>query len=331
MTTGRRCARVAERNLTICSYHREADERNERYRRDEIAFNELLEERLRVMTTNRETVTWYVALQMLHIELRGGTITRRLFVRLSTRITFIYRNEQYIDRFDAFNTALTRSHILPIEMAEAERDEFINRNLLREPPAPIGELGNFAADRQNVHTKHVSKQTNEGLEKLLKMTIPPEQNTKKAIARAWMAIYALKDTYWKVYLDVLNDMHIWYETESCRQEGDRLYRRVLDGAWALIQTSKGETKYQLIKRLYEESRDACQMCSEGHITRIANVFCGFDDSFKGDQSIGEKIQEAMSEISLQDISRAAKISLAKNLFVTLGITEEERAPWIDAL
>lgn len=331
-TSGQRCDRaVQDATSTICRTHRQIDERRERERREENEFHEQLEERLGAIRTNQATVHWYIALQMVHLEYRGGIIGRRLWLRISETIPHLYRNAELITNFLRFHNTLITSPILPIEMEENQRDAFLQQHLYQQPLAAIGELGTLAADRQNVHTRHVSKQTNEGLDRLLKIEIPAEQHTKKAIAKAWITIYALKDVYWKTYLDILNDMHTWYETESCRETGDKLYKRVLDGAWALIQHSKGEIKLQLIKRLYEEARDSYQMCSEGHITRIVNVFSGFDDSFKGNQSIGEKIQEAMSEISLQDITHEAKVALAKNLFITLGISEEERAPWIDAL
>jgi hypothetical protein len=330
-TNGGRCDRLAEANTTLCRTHRTLDERWEAQRRTENAFQEQLRLRVDAIEANKDTIAWHDALQMVHLDFRGANISHRLFQVIVTRFTFIYENYPNIAHFNRFHTALTRSDTLPMEMEEAQRNEFLERNLHLPPPPPVGELGVLAGDRQNVHTRFVSSQTNEGMEKLLKMQIPPDQHTRKSIARAWMAIYALKDNYWKIYLDVLNDMNVWYETESCRDPGDRLYRRVLDGAWALIQTSAGEVKLQLIKRLYEESRDSYQMCSEGHISRIINVFSGFDESFKGTADIGEKIQEAMAELSRKEMPLEQKITLAKNLFNTLSIPTFDQAPWLEAL
>jgi hypothetical protein len=73
------------------------------------------------------------------------------------------------------------------------------------------------------------------------------------------------------------------------------------------------------------------MCAEGHISRLINVFAGFDDAFKGTVSLNERIQEAMSEISLKSISLEEKLALAKDIFTKLGVTEQERAPWLEAL
>jgi hypothetical protein len=330
-TNGARCDRVAEENSTICLTHRQYDTRRERDRRNAQALQEQVDQRLAHITANRDAVPWIDALQMLHLELRGGTIHRQLFTRIETRISFIYRNAEHIGNFNGFNIALYNARILPVEMDDLEREQFLQRYLHTAAPPPIGELGVLAGDRQNVHTRFVSKQTNEGLEKILKMEIPPDQNTRKVIARAWMAIYALKDAYWKTFLDILTDINIWYETESCRDTGDRLYRRVLDGTWALIQTYDTEKRLSLLKRLYEECRDSYQMCSEGHISRLINVFSGFDDAFKPEQTLEEKLQEAMSGISLKSISLAEKQILAKDLFQKLNVPQEMQSAWIDAL
>jgi len=329
-TTGRRCDRLAEANTTVCSSHRLADERRENERRVQQRFTEQLDQTVAVIVENRDTVAWVDALQMIHLDYRGANISRQMFNALCGRIPAIYEGHDDIAYFPRFNAALLQARILPVEMEEADREAFLQRNL-QAPAPPVGELGVLAGDRQNVHTRFVSKQTNEGLDKLLKMTIPADQNTRKSIAKAWMSIYAMKDAYWKPFLDILIDMNIWYETESCRETGDCLYRRALDGAWALIQQTPLETRLQLMKRLYEECRDSYQMCAEGHISRLINVFGGFDDAFKGTVSLNERIQEAMSEISLKSITYEEKLVLAKDLFTKLGVTEQERAPWLEAL
>ena len=331
LTNGRRCERVAEQNITVCRTHRLSDERRDRERQEQVLFNEQLEQRMATILANVDTVPWEDALQMIHIEYRGATISRPLYLRIVGRFPNIYRDNPTIVNFQRFQNAIERTQLLPIEMEEADRQAFLQRHLHAEPVQPVGELGVLAGDRQNVHTRFVSKQTNEGLDKLLKMTIPADQNTRKSIAKAWMSIYAMKDAHWKSFLDIIIDMNIWYETESCRETGDWLYRRTLDGTWALIQQSPLETRLQLMKRLYEECRDSYQMCSEGHISRLINVFGGFDDAFKGAVSLNERIQEAMSEISLQSITYEEKLVLAKNLFTKLGVTDQERAPWLEAL
>jgi hypothetical protein len=331
MTTGRRCDRLAEENSTICKTHRLTDERVRRQREHIATLEREYQQRAGVIRENALQVPWFDALQMVHLDYRGGNMHRQTFIRLTQMFRAFYPDDETINRLDNVNLALRQTAVLPMEMTEADREIFIQTHVRPAPPPPIGEIGRLAVDKQNVHTKVVSDQTNTGLNKLLSMPIPFDHNTRARVFRAFHVIYAFNDANIKMCTNVEQDINIWYETESCREAGDRLYKRTLDGAWALILTYQDETKKTLIKRLYEECKDSYQMCAEGHICRLINVFSGFDDAFKPVKSLNERIQEALSHISLQNISHADKIELAKKEFDTLGVSEIDRAPWIEAL
>ena len=54
------------------------------------------------------------------------------------------------------------------------------------PPQPQEDLARLAHDRQNVHTRHVSAQTNKGVQILLNTPVPDEQSTLHDITFRWM-------------------------------------------------------------------------------------------------------------------------------------------------
>lgn len=178
------------------------------------------------------------------------------------------------------------------------------------------ELQRIADDRQNVHTGPVNQQTNTSLARLLETPIPPRQDTLKEIGR-----YTRKKRIQK-------DMEKWYSIESCRQDGDWLYKRALDGLWARVKTS--EHRDELTKRLVEEVTESVSMCCDGHIARLCNVLVGFDDMFVPQMSTGEALQQKLAAISMLDISVEAKVFEAWAVFEELAIPMEEREVWIDA-
>lgn len=197
------------------------------------------------------------------------------------------------------------------------------------------ELRNLAQDRQNVHTTAVTNQTNKGMEKILKANIPSDQETLAEIFAAW--------TTEKCYFEngkittrgianlanVINDVTEWYIKKTCRANNDRLYQRCLRGAWAMVKAHK--ERKELTKRLYEECLDAYKMCCEGHLTRIVNVFTGYDEDVKVDVPVGEILQQKISVIATKDIPVAERIAEATALFNELNVPEAERMVWIEAI
>lgn len=192
-----------------------------------------------------------------------------------------------------------------------------------------GELGKLAGDAQNVHTGIVVKHTNDGTEKLLSIPVPKDQKTLPEITAAVM----MKLTIYKFnkVIDVLSDMGRWYACHTCREEGDYLYKRVLDGLWARIRSeTNAETQKELIHRLYQEIHESNGMCCEGHISRLVNVMVGFDDAFAPPVSFGELLQNKMAAIYAMDIDTAEKVKQATAYFDELGVPAAERTAWIEA-
>jgi hypothetical protein len=203
----------------------------------------------------------------------------------------------------------------------------VNRDLLPEfeevliPERRIqnNTLAAISRDSQNVHKSVVSDQTNRYTEILLGMNVPKTQDTLQELRDAWSKPKRL----------LMNDIGKWYRQSHCRNPDDHLYKRILDGLWAHIQTS--EFKTELMKRLHEECTDAIGMCCEGHISRLCNVLTGFDDRFVAEVPTGEMIQERIAKISELETSAEEKALEAWKVLEELKVPEEERRAWIDAL
>ena len=148
-------------------------------------------------------------------------------------------------------------------------------------PQAQGELGQFAHDRQNVHTSVVTEITNRGLEHLLSFTATKsEMYVMRYIESTMLTVELLESNVdeYNWFIDkVLPDMQSWYKKTTCRAPGDNLYKRVVQGVFAKIQTYPKDIQKELWKRFEEEASDSVGMCCDGHITRMVNVFAGIDE------------------------------------------------------
>ena len=191
-----------------------------------------------------------------------------------------------------------------------------------QQPKPKTELAGLALDTQNVHTHAVNKQTEDGLTALLDTAVAVGQNTLSEISGAFRSRPAAPRK------SVLKDMDRWYNTATCRTEGDRLYQRLLDGLWTRIKLSPH--KDDLVQRLWEEAFESLKMCCEGHISRLCNVLVGYDETFKAPVSAGEMLQQRIAAIAAEDISIPHKVVKAWEVMEELQIPREQRMDWIEA-
>jgi len=193
-------------------------------------------------------------------------------------------------------------------------------------PAPLNPLLHFVNDAQNVHTAVVVAQTNEGEEKLL--SVPTDG---LPVGIKVLVFFAERAPNIQSFLRVANDVEQWYSTETCRRAGDKLYARTLEGLWTLIEQQPETERAELKIRLWEEASDSVGMCCEGHIARLVNVMSGFDEAFHPRVSSGEVIQSKIAEIAASVLSTEDKIAQARAFMTELSLTEEEQAPWLEAL
>jgi hypothetical protein len=203
---------------------------------------------------------------------------------------------------------------------EEEVDAF--RAEFRVDARPLGDLEALAVDRQNVHTPAVNQQTHAGLEILLGTSVSSSQDTLREIESVW------EKSHTRSIRMVLADMRQWYNVQMCRTEDDWLYRRTLDGLWAYIQASPA--KDDLVERLWEECYESVRMCCDGHISRLCNVLCGFQEEFKPPVSVGELLQQRMAVIAEREIPVEEKVGEAWAVFEELAIPMDQRDAWIEA-
>lgn len=195
------------------------------------------------------------------------------------------------------------------------------------PPQNVLEA--IARDKQNVHTRIVSEQTNKGLQKLLK------ESNGNTIVRApeWFAGRWLLRSYgkWDNVARTVNDMLRWYNTQSCRVNDDWLYRRTLDGLYVTIRKlENSDTKTELFQRVFEECFESIGLCCDGHISRLCNVLVGFDDTFTPPVPFGEILQNKMAAIHSMNIQTEEKIRQATAFFNEFAVPETDRVSWLEA-
>ena len=195
---------------------------------------------------------------------------------------------------------------------------------------PRGELRTIAQDRQNVHTRVVSQQTNRGLDTLLEV-----QRRINVSMRSpeWFASRWLQRGYgpWLAVAPTVTDMMHWYTQRSCRENNDHLYKRTLDGLFMKIKTLPSEDiKAELYKRTFEECFESIGLCCDGHISRLCNVLVGFDDAFTPPVAFGEILQNKMAALFAMDIPTEEKLIQAIAFFNEFAVPEAERTPWLEA-
>ena len=208
--------------------------------------------------------------------------------------------------------------------------EWNRARIQARPPADHarGMLGALARDGQNVHTGVVSNQTNLATEKLLSIRVPEHQHTERTLNFIWLGSLGVP---FATYLRVATDINRWFNTNTCRVDGDNLYRKLLRGLVAFIgYETDDERKTEMFRRLWEESCEATGMCCEGHISRLCNVLVGFDDNFQPPVSFGEVLQNTMSAIAGTDVSDDEKRRLANAFFDEHSIPASDRVVWLEA-
>ena len=224
---------------------------------------------------------------------------------------------------DAFTRGEVTQHWFEV-LAVAIEEEIVFWAQIHVPAAPPkaklkGDLHKLAVDTQNVHTGPVAKQTTDALNTLLELDVPKTQKTLVEIDGAW------SNKTKKEKKPILNDMDRWYKMASCRNDGDFLYKKALDGLWCRI---KGN--HELVQRLWEEASESRGMCCEGHLSRLCNVLVGFDDAFLPPVSIGEILQQKIAAIAEKDIRVEHKVGEAWVVFEELAIPMADRMPWLEA-
>ena len=203
---------------------------------------------------------------------------------------------------------------------------------------PVADLGAISKDGQSVHVREIEKNTGDGIHVLSNIEVPKGNNTLMEIYNAFRSTifgdeYQVNPQGVKVKLKmVVNDMRDWESREKVMSTVDNIYKKVLRGLWVKIKSYEHELRCELIKRLWEECSESVGMCADGHVGRLVNVLIGFDDDFKSKITPMEYFQNNMALISQNTLAPMTfKLEHARKLMDDIGMPEEQRAAWIDAL
>jgi hypothetical protein len=311
LVNGKRCKSFAAEGATICSMHARVADNKRRNREAMAEQNRIIDERSQ--TFINDGITWRLCLQLLLGEWREHLLPTRIFWGTVKKVV-LAQGATEDDMHDFYNT-IRFMHVLPYQQPAGE-----------EVPV-VGDLQRIASDTQNVHTKEVSAHTQKMTDLLLSQVIPDGQKTLQLVTvkfSKYCTIERMTD-----FIAVLADMNLWYEKPMCIKEGDYLYRCMLNAVVAKIEAS--EQKRDLYRRAYEEAMESVGMCCQGHLSRLVNIFSGFDSEFTSPASAKELLQNKMAQIAAANSSAEEKIANAQDTLAELEIPREEWNAWIEAL
>lgn len=330
-----RCGNLREGENQLCMAHRHEHERHAARREEDEREEQEVTEGYQQYMDHVPPLGW----QEVLVELvnrsgfpRGfpGYLTRDIAKRIG-RMYFMnpevnlehHRNQSYFVRFWHW-----------LARGGPERNEPAPEPIVVMPPtpppaAPVPRLQALARDNQNVHTREVSQQTNDSTRKLLEVVVPLQQKTEQTLMLSWYSLPNAPPHYKILRTSV--DINKWFNTETCRQQGDKLYKHLLRGLVAYIgQVQDLETRQELWKRAYQECDEAVGMCCEGHISRLCNVLVGFDEAFQPPVPFSEILQNKMAAIFAMDVSAEEKIQHANSFFNEYAVPVDQRQAWLDA-
>ena len=308
LTNGTRCQTFAREGITICEKHFKLQVKKHAER--EKAEEEKADIVRRADIFIGDAVPWRLVTQMLLRELRETSINARIFWQVSLRVCLHQGDTD--ERFAEFYNEIRYMGVLPYE---------------QETPVEVRELEVLSNDTQNVHTKEVSNQTQKLTDLLLEQSVPKEQPTLKLLVIKFTKLCKIKKL--SSLLNVLSDMNLWYEKESCINLDDTLYKRLLDAVVCKIESSPH--KVALYKRAFEEASESVGLCCQGHLSRLTNIFSGFDDAFASPVSNRELLQDKMASIAKSTVIQEEKVLNAKNALRELDIPVGEWDAWISAI
>lgn len=193
----------------------------------------------------------------------------------------------------------------------------------------------LALDKQNIHTGAVNVKANEAMDSILKTVVFFSFfEVMEHIWEGWDHLYnsdkkrltlALSDDIEK------HSINIFYINEKGETVQEFRYQRLLCCVVQKIENNS-ETRQELYVRLWEECVDSLNMCFQGHLSRLCNVFSGFDPALPLVASRGEQIQAAFQDLSTKKITFLEKKEEAFKIFEKFLIEDEEaREGWLSAL
>ena len=195
------------------------------------------------------------------------------------------------------NCCITVTHPPGLIITQTGAYNFRNRNQptamqvggVAAPPTPIQ---NIYKNTQNVHASGVQKSVKTSIEYIVdyRLDTPNDPKLWDRINREYLTIKSIScflppvmnghpiGTYLKAYILNPYSMHgVTFET-------------LINKVWLRIIDSDGETRTELMRRLKEEVMDGKDHCTNGMMTRLTNVFIGFDENVQMKLNPNEVLQ-----------------------------------------
>jgi len=262
--------------------------------------------------TNRETVRNFYAPRAI-----GTKVDVTIFL------------ESYSTRLDETWPRVVAAYLADPRWGPVMRGENVPAPRVFAPRAPrvaVGELAAFAADNQNVHTKHSVEMTKVVVERVLKIAVDKEYRwNRKSVSRTPAEII------WGCSLPpnvALQMMKKYCAADNVYEMGAGIYGKVLDGVYAYIKNSPD--KKDLFKILRAELTDNLGMCAQGNLTRLCNVLAGYLEGIGSQESPADRLgRELPKLLEIEDETR--RMEIARGVLRDTGLPETEWAPWLEAL
>jgi len=189
-----------------------------------------------------------------------------------------------------------------------------------------GELARFANDAQNVHTSSAVQQTKVMVDRLLKISVPPEYrwNMTECSKTPGDIIMCCKLTpkgAWQMSAKYCQD-------ESIYDLGGGIYGKVLDAVWQYVLQSPD--KADLCKILKQEMEDNIGMCAQGNLTRLCNILSGYMEGIGPQESPAEVLGRKLPMlIGVED--EVERLKQAYDLLMELKIPQDQWLSWVEPL
>ena len=193
-------------------------------------------------------------------------------------------------------------------------------------PPPGTELGQFAADKQNVHRKATVDQTVEIVKRVLKIPVPPEYRWNlDTLSKTPGEIIV----YCKLTPIAGSTMTLKYSSDDDVYElGRGIYGKVLDSVWQYV--SKSDDKESMCAILKQELQDNIGMCAQGNLSRLCNVLAGYMEGVEDIESQAEKLGRLIPPL-MDIVDVTERIKQAKRVLEDVGLPTTEWNDWLDPL
>ena len=194
------------------------------------------------------------------------------------------------------------------------------------PVVQVGELREFAEDRQNVHQPRAVRQTKEIVERILKIPVPPEYrwNMNECSRTPGEIILECKVTPTATWQMLAK----YCQADNVFEMGNGIYGRTLDCVWQYIKRS--EHKEELYKILKTEMQDNIGMCAQGNLSRLANIVAGYMEGVGQQESVAEILGRLLPPLmNIED--EVERLDRAKKIMDDYRVPVADRPQWLEAL